>query len=295
MAKLGLDYRRIPFLAIGRDIYLDSGLSISKLDTVAATGRNVLDKGPKTPEQKALEWMMNRYVGKMTFRTSAALLPIDGALVKEPAFQADRTALLGFDWRAGVAQRQPGAMSETVATFEFLEHTLLSDGRKWLLNTDAPTAMDIEAVWQIVWLDEFKTAFPDLHFSKDKFPNLRAWVDRFNQVVKEAEQSFGDIPQVSGDEAERLIRNSDFNEQGAAIEHDQNDPLVKSLKLQKGDQVTIWPNDVADKSHTDTGNLVAANREEIVVEIQGQDGKPSIHLHAPFAGVNIKKNTQGNL
>lgn len=165
------------------------------------------------------------------------MLPLDGVLLKQPQFVADRAALLGFDFKAGVAKKQPGAISETLSVFEFLETTLLSDGRKWLLNTDAPTTIDIEAVWQIVWLDEFETAFPAAYFSRDKFPNMRRWVDRFNHVVKEAEQTIGPIVEVTGDEAEKIIRAGDLHEE--SVSFDKNDPLLKSLGLAKGDTVTI--------------------------------------------------------
>lgn len=277
-------------MAIGRDVYYDSSLQIAKLDMIPVRGNNVLSKDAMTAEQKFISWLVSNYLCKVNFRTAANLLPLDAGALTNPAFFADRTKLLGFDFKAMVAREQPRALSAFLSLFEMLETTVLSDGRTWLLNGDAPTALDIETAWQIVWLDMIN-ALPAAHFSEKQFPNVRKWIATFNRVVKEAEAAAGRVPKVSGSEAQSILLAGKYVEaEGGVVD---SDPFISQLGLKKGDAVTIWPNDAADATRKDSGRLIAANRDEIVIAVGSGDAL--LHVHAPIKGFHVKKSEAGKL
>lgn len=286
MSQLGLAYRRIPILAIGRDVYLDSSLQISQLDTVPHSVQPSLSSDPHTPDQQAVQWLISRYVCKVAFRTASTLLPLDHGFLTDPIFVADRAKLLGFDFRSSVVQRQPAATSEILATLELLETTLLTDGRKWLLKTEKPTTVDIEAIWPIAWLDEIENALPTQFFGSDRFPLVYGWLERFKVVVKKAHESLGHIEEVSGANATQSIHNAPSGATQQQTTVDDGDPIVLSKGLKRGQQVSIWTNDVPSQSHKDSGKLLGFDRHEIVIQVQ--KGDATFQLHAPSAGFNIE-------
>lgn len=49
--RLGINYRRIPIMAIGRDIYIDTRIMLRKLETLFPDGR----LGAKSPFEQGIE------------------------------------------------------------------------------------------------------------------------------------------------------------------------------------------------------------------------------------------------
>lgn len=286
MSKLGLAYRRIPILAIGRDVYLDSGLQIAQLDTAPRSVQPSLSSDPHTPEQQAIQWLISRYVCKVAFRTASTLLPLDHGFLADPIFVADRAKLLGFDFRSSVVQRQPAATSEILATLELLETTLLADGRQWLLKTEKPTTVDIEAIWPIAWLDEIENALPPQFFGPDRFPFVCGWLERFKAAVKIAQDRLGRIEEVSGAVAAQSIQSAPAGAIQEQATVDDGDPIALRKGLKRGQHVSIWTNDVPGQSHKDSGKLLGFDRHEIVIQVQ--NGDATFQLHAPSAGFNIE-------
>lgn len=286
MSQLGLAYRRIPILAIGRDVYLDSSLQIAQLDSTPPNVQPSLSSDPNTPEQQAIQWLVSRYVCKVAFRTASTLLPLDHGFLTDPVFVADRAKLLGFDFRSSVVQRQPAATSEVLATFELLETTLLTDGREWLLKTERPTTVDIEAIWPIVWLDEIENALPPQFFGPDRFPLVYGWLERFKVAVKIAQESLGHTEEIAGAVAAESIHNAPAGATQEQARVDTSDPVALSNGLKRGQQVSIWTNDVPGHSQKDSGKLLGFDHHEIVIQVQKDAA--TFQLHAPSGGFNIE-------
>lgn len=129
-------------MAIGRDIYLDTRLILQKLEQRFPDGA----LGAQNNEKKALERLLEKWmVEGMIFARSASLLPTDLPAMKDPKFQKDREALSGRSWKKETLDRgRPESEAHIRNAFEFLETTLLADGRDWVLKTDKPSLADIE-------------------------------------------------------------------------------------------------------------------------------------------------------
>jgi glutathione S-transferase len=69
---LNVSYRRIPVLAVGKDVYCDTRLIIKKLETLFPNGA----LGATDPEQRTLQKLLERWTGDAgLFTTAVALIP----------------------------------------------------------------------------------------------------------------------------------------------------------------------------------------------------------------------------
>lgn len=289
VARLGLHYRRIPIVAIGRDIYLDTRLQLPKLEELHPS---IPRLGAQEADQQAVERLLSSFVidGGL-FGQAMQLLPTDLPLLKDPAFYKDRSDFIGGDLtKDGMLRGRPAALNAYANAFAFLETTLLADGRDWILKTEGPSLADIEAVWPFHWLTGMPGALPVESFSPSVYPKVFAWIKRFQDAVS-ASKKRGDKPRtVTGEEAARLIAKSSFNEGDGTV--DDKDPLVAAYGLKKGDKITVFPTDTG-RSGKDEGKLVSINSREVVLEVEAEGA--TIRVHAPRHGYRVQKSTSEEL
>ena len=62
LGQLGVKYRRIPIMAIGKDIYCDSRLMIEKLEELYPEGR----LGSKEPFEQGVEYLVENWVSRLS-------------------------------------------------------------------------------------------------------------------------------------------------------------------------------------------------------------------------------------
>lgn len=139
---LGVKYRRIPIMSIGRDIYCDTRLILQKLEEKFPNGT----LGASQPEQKAIEKLLESWtVDGGMFTRAAQTIPSEMPLLKDPKFTKDREDYSGRSWsQQDVKDLQPEGITHVRDGFEFLEKGLLADGRQWILKTEKPSLADIE-------------------------------------------------------------------------------------------------------------------------------------------------------
>ncbi len=145
---LGVEYRRIPVLAIGRDIYTDTRLILSKLGALYPASDAHPSISASTFENKAMEkllecWMVDGGI----FARAAQLIPTNMPLFQDPKFTKDRQQFSGRSWNKDAMEAmRPEALVEIKGAFAFLEQSLLADGREWIMNTKSPSLADIEGM-----------------------------------------------------------------------------------------------------------------------------------------------------
>lgn len=139
---LNVNYRRIPVLSIGRDIYCDTRLILRKLEAMFPQGAI----GTSNAEFRALERLMERWTADAgVFVRGTQLLPLDLPNMKDPKFIQDRSDYSGRPWnRDAMLRARPEAMVHLRDAFDLLETTLLADGREWIFKTEKPSLGDIE-------------------------------------------------------------------------------------------------------------------------------------------------------
>ncbi|KXJ90828.1 hypothetical protein Micbo1qcDRAFT_225712 [Microdochium bolleyi] len=293
---LGLNYRRIPLMAIGRDIYLDTRLVIAKLETLYPASAAHPGISATTGEQRALEALISRvsieFPGAL-FGRGAQLMPPDSAFLRDPRFVKDRNQLVAGNPAAkaftpeNLRANRPAALVEIARLAELLETTLLADGRDWVFGGSGagPSLGDIEAVFILHWLNSMKGALPADVIGPEVYPRVFAWIGRFDGHVRKIVAK-PDV--VKGEDAAKLILGSGYAEESAGGLL-ASDPVIAAAGYKQGEVVTMWPLDQAPVNK-DSGVLVAMGKEEVVIEIASKiDGGKSVRVHAPRVGFKVVK------
>lgn len=147
IAAIGTNYRRIPVVSIGRDVYNDTRLILRKLEELYPHGHKI---STASPEEKAIERLLELWVvDSGVFMRAAQLIPSNMPLLNDPKFTKDREDYTGRSWsKANVEEMRPEALVHVKGAFELLETTILADGREWILKTESPSLADIEGTSQ---------------------------------------------------------------------------------------------------------------------------------------------------
>lgn len=142
LKALGVNYRRIPVMAIGRDIYCDTRIMLRKLEELFPNS----PLRASTSEKKAIEKFLEVWtIEAGIFVRASQLIPTNMPLLNDPKFTKDREDFSGRSWNKDqIAANRPEALAAIRNGFKFLETTVLADGRQWVLKTDRPTLADIE-------------------------------------------------------------------------------------------------------------------------------------------------------
>ena len=280
LARLGVKYRRIPAMSIGKDIYCDSRMILSKLEQLYPDGK----LGASSPFEQGVEYLLENFINDGgPFWRAAQMIP--PSLIS-PEFAKDRSEMTGRTFeREGRERDRPEAMSHVRMYFDLVEKKLLADGRKFLLGTEEPTLADIHVAWNLDWA----TAMAGLKqegekgdlFTKENYPNVWAWLDRYKAFVSKVQEQDGRAPTISVDDTEQKILSSDFGEPEGQV-----DPL-DPLQLKKGEYVEMFPTD-SGMNHHDKGELVAIGLNEAVVKSEVPGGKGHLRIHYPRTNFKIQ-------
>ncbi|KAI9657433.1 MAG: hypothetical protein M1821_003115 [Bathelium mastoideum] len=288
LAALGVQYRRIPVLSIGRDIYVDTRIILAALERRFPATAERSDDGlapVTTPAQRALRQLLAHFtIDAGVFTRMAQCIPLNAPLLQDAAFRRDREEFSGSSWDpASYARGRPEALVHLRQAVGVLEE-VLADGREWILGTEGPSLGDIEAVWPFDWLARMEGAWPEEVISARLFPRTFAWMERFRGRVGEAAKGRGEgfVRDVKGEEAVRFVEESGFEEGELTVEED--DPTG----LKEGAEVQIWPID-SGFTHKDRGRLVGLTKEEVVVSTRTKEGGEEVRIHAPRWGFRIRE------
>ncbi|CAD0109238.1 unnamed protein product [Aureobasidium uvarum] len=254
LAALGISYRRIPLLAIGRHVYCDSRLILQILQE-----RYPLFGAPLSGPDKAVQRLLQDWTNDQIFWHATHCLPFErSAAASSPAFLNDRSEGLGRPFRIeDMIKERPESYGYIRSMFQTLE-SFLEDGRDWIVGSANPSLADIDAVYIAQWIVTsplMEGVTPERFISEKLFPFTYAWIYRFKQVVQDAEPGAPVPGTLSGREALDKITSAP----ATALQGDISDTDPLNLKL--GQTVDIYPTDWASK-HVDRGELVmlAANQ-----------------------------------
>jgi hypothetical protein len=147
-------------------------------------------------------------------------------------------------------------------------------------------AHDSIAIWPFHWLVSMPGALQASYISKDQFPRVFAWIQRFDNAIKEAKAAGQKPVRIKVEELIAHLSKSRFYEPVGEV--DAQDPTA----FKAGDEVTVWPLD-SGTSHRDTGKLLSLTPNDIVIAKRTNVDDLEIHLHMPRWGFRIVKGTQG--
>ncbi len=150
LEAIGVRHRRIPIMAIGRDVYCDTRLILDKLEQLFPDGA----LGASQPDQRAVQKLLEKWtIDAGIFARASQLIPTSMPLLNDSRFTKDREDFSGRSWNKDqIEAMRPEAIAHIRDGFAFLETTLLADRREWILKTDEPSLADIEGTAHLLLL-----------------------------------------------------------------------------------------------------------------------------------------------
>lgn len=288
--RIGVHYRRIPVLAVGRDIYCDSRCMIEHLERLYTETSRL---GSKDGYGRGIERVLETWAfdGGLFMRTAQIITP-DASLVQIPAWLEDRSELIGTRFDAsGLEAVRPDALAHTRLHLQIIEKDFLSDGRKWLIGGEEPGLADVHVLWIFDWMLRpadrmgMKHAYPWL-LNQHNYPKTFAWVDRMEAAFQDARAKNGAPKEISDDEAVELIEKSKFWEPDRLpIDHD--DPSG----LRRGDKTDLIALDSAPAtglSRRDVGPLEGLTVRTATVGATTKNGT-DVRIHYQRNNVRVVK------
>ncbi|KAH9927203.1 uncharacterized protein BXZ73DRAFT_102789 [Epithele typhae] len=276
--RLGITYRRIPVLAIGRDVYCDSSLIASVLERrfPASDGFGTLfpkRKGSDRTDAAIIKQYTMSYADRVLGTVASFLLPYHKF---KPEFLADRTAWFGQKLDPSAMQaRQPLGKSWLSSHLALLEEQF-ADGREWLFDTETPSLADLSVHYVWEWLASFKPMQPAAKELLDAtvFPATVSWISRMTEHTVKAHTAHKfSIQTVSGERAAEIITSSAF-EDLSGIGFDETEGT--RLGVQLSQLVSVTPDD--NGKVPTVGRLLALNKEQVVIETEGSAGTVRCHF-----------------
>lgn len=280
LETLGIRYRRIPFLAIGRDVYCDSREIIQKLEELIPENR----LGSSDPFTAGIEYLMETWVNDGgPFGRTAGLIPPIPEVLKDD-FIEDRSEMAGRPFtREALAMMRPEALAHARWFLDKVENRLLADGRQYMSGQDKPGMADVHTAWVYDWMFGMQQNMgPYLKGTIDEtmYPKTFAWQARNRQYHEELLKKIGKPEVLSNEQAYERVLSSDYFEKDLKV--DSTDPL----ELSEGQLIEVWPID-SGQNHHDKGKIVAIGVHEVVIESEVPGGKGHLHLHFPRINFRI--------
>ncbi|KAH0827251.1 hypothetical protein AYO21_09098 [Fonsecaea monophora] len=320
--NFNVTYRKIPVLAIGREIYIDTSLILEVLESQfpPANGYGTLYPSSAASFRPLLRGFASYWTDRPFFRVTTGLIP---ASVWRTHFGTDRSNLIGHKLDAEkLARKVPENLSGLDLQLSLLEPLLSGDQTKsWLFGTDLPSVADLALWYQLDWGEKISrgegidnltgggTSDGDGEgmgavFNKDRYPGLFSWFERFKTYVK-------GLPSV---ESKLEKENTQGVEQ--MLQQLKQTPLLDPVPLLAtpapphrdldgrnglavGAEVTIAPDDTGRDSPT-IGTIVALTPEEVVITPQktSEGTGPAVgevRIHFPRVGFVIRPHGQSKL
>ncbi|THU80803.1 hypothetical protein K435DRAFT_767813 [Dendrothele bispora CBS 962.96] len=280
----GLNYRRIPILGIGKDLYCDTNLISAVVErrfpgSADGFGTIFPPKRNGGASDSGIIRAFSRLMVENLFFLCGVMVPWD---VLPEAFVNDRSTWMGqkIDASAFIASRG-SALSTIKAYLSQLEEQLEKSGGDWLFDTEKPSLADVSVGFLLQWIKSEAPAKP--LFESENLPRTLAWFERYEAYLDQLKKSQETPKVISADEATAALAASDF-ESLDIVGFNKTD--AAHLGLSEGDMITVTPVDTGMTCPT-TGKLVGFNMEEVVVEVKGNAGV--FRAHFPKIGYKLER------
>ncbi|CCX29604.1 hypothetical protein FPQ18DRAFT_376764 [Pyronema domesticum] len=268
---LGIIYRRIPVLAIGNTVFINTPLILETLETKYPTADAASGTGPALGGgEEAKEW--GRWSDKV-FRSAVACLPTSLPVMKDPKFRNDREDFSGSSYQPDkVDANRAKALRGVEEGFKGMEE-VLKDGRDWVLGGKEVSLGDVNAVWVLEWMINLPGALAGSNISKETYPKTFAWVGRFMAKVGKKR-----VPKISAQQAKEVILSEQKEDFG--------------VEIQGGGLVKVAPTDTG-KNHPQVGVLRKRENGKIVLEVMPPNERRTLKVVFPEEGFEVKEVARG--
>ncbi|KAF7453120.1 Glutathione s-transferase like protein [Pyrenophora tritici-repentis] len=306
-STFALHYRKIPVLAIGREIYCDTSLIIEALEHFFPA---VQGWGTVYPKVEGVDGWMYRglvrgftsfWTDKPLFRATTGLIPPS---VWSTDFGKDRAQLIGHALSpAKLGSKINQNLSNLDLHLSLLE-PMFGSGT-WAIPTNTPSLADISLYYQLRWgIDiaagrgisnlsggETHDTQEDVMgqvFSQERYPGLWRWFHAFEAYMDAIPDLQTTVPESDTRWKDALRRTPLLSDNDLLVPTavGQHRPLDVRGGLLPGVSVKIAPDDTGRNNPT-SGTLVKMGVEEVVIMPNGK-AELDVRVHFPRLGFLIK-------
>lgn len=262
LQNLGIYYRRVPLISIGKDVFIDNRAFIDAVAEIFP------EKAlPTTKHDHAYE-----AYGYRNFWIILASLPVaflSDELIKE------RKDLFPVFGKKNYAQLRPSTMSELKSFLNMIEYDFLAeatDDAPYIFGAK-PGIADIHAAWIPKFaLETLKYSTEEPGFDEKSLPKTHRWLSKFTAQVPENEPE-----KLSPEDATKRLLESSY----AAKEIGVDEKDLTGLKA--GEKVYVQTSDDnAPENAQQHGKLVGLGPRRIVIELDN-----GVRLHFPRVGYAV--------
>ncbi|KAF2759713.1 hypothetical protein EJ05DRAFT_474778 [Pseudovirgaria hyperparasitica] len=255
LEKLGITYRRIPVLAIGKDVYCDSSLII---DTIQKTFKAL----PSHPADKAFE----TFGSAGLFGSALNVIPT-AALT--PEFLKDRETIFPDLARPDYAELRPSGLAEIREQFQIIESQFLAASGGAFIGGNRISLADVHVGFVVKWLFGNLELSKEVGFGAAEFPLIHQWLDSWPKWT---------YTDISAEQAIETITKAEYSAKDSGV--NEND----YIQIPPGTKVTIENSDTKAGAHLQVGRLVGLNDLETVIELEN-----TVRVHFPRRGYYVKR------
>ncbi|KAF2824601.1 hypothetical protein CC86DRAFT_353042 [Ophiobolus disseminans] len=307
-STFALSYRKIPVLAIGREIYCDTSLIIEALENFFPASQGW---GTVYPKFEGLdEWTYKGLVrgfasfwtDKPLFRSTTGLIP---SRVWSSSFGTDRAQLIGHALDPSkLASKIPQNLANLDLHLSLLEPTFSKPGA-WAVPTKTPSLADISLYYQLRWGVDIAAGrgVYDLSgggtgdaeedvvgevFNEGRYPGLWAWFHAFETYISTLPDPQTTVPSSSTTWIETLRQTPLLADEQLLVPTavEQHPSLDKQRGLVKGVSVSVAPDDTGRDNPT-VGTLVKIGVEEVIIQ-PSEKAELDVRVHFPRLGFVVK-------
>ncbi|QIW94690.1 hypothetical protein AMS68_000208 [Peltaster fructicola] len=263
LQNLGITYRRVPVLSIGKDVFPDNSTFIDALQSLLEkSGKGLV----KSREDKAFE--------QWGYRTFWVALPCVPASLITPQLAKDRENLFPVFARGDFPALRANGLTEIMSMLDCAENEFLTDDGPFIGGKQECGLADIHAIWIVKWLLQTLEVAKEPGFSKKDLPRVYQWIEALPRQ-NEAESK---EMHLTADEATKQLLAAEYAMPDIGV--DPADPLG----LSQGERVAVEMGDAKPGTHPQIGKLVGLNRTRIVIEL-----KNGVRMHFPKIGYFVRK------
>jgi hypothetical protein len=164
LRNIGITYRRVPVLSIGKDVFPDNASFIEAL-------QSLLEKEGKGLKRRSDDHAYDAW----GYRSFWVILPCVPTSLNNDQLQNDRKDLFPLFGRKDYARLQTNAASELRSLMTTVENEFLTEGGPWIGGGDYCGLADIHAMWMIKWALKTLSLEKQAGLGREDFPKVYKW------------------------------------------------------------------------------------------------------------------------
>lgn len=314
--NFNLMYRKIPVLAIGRDIIVDTSLIIEYLHAHPALkawrdqrrangGGDIGQEIHHDARGRVLSRLLSSFfTDRPLFRLTTGLIP---SAVWRTRFGEDRAELIGHKLDPEKLERKVPRNLVSLDTYLSIVEPMFAEGG-WVLGGQQPSLADLSVYYQLEWGYYISRGigFEDLTgekalegigdgmkkiFNRERYPGLLEWYERFQHFVEDlpvVEKRIEKDDKRGVEIVMRNLRDAPTSEEVLMLST-PNQRLAKEedgLGIKNGSKVSIAPDDTGRANPT-IGTLIASSPEEVVIEPDASEAVDKEGTSAAVQGIRL--------